>query len=171
MYSKMHMKESLYQEVLRRARIDLGDAIATRNQMHALLEATEKEIAQLKRLIGGIHAYVDESENLGDLLETDEGLKGAICTALRAANQDVTISDILSILKELQFPIESHQNPLGSIYTTVTRLVGDGEVVPGEPRDDKKTYRWRHAIPPRSLDSRKLISAAMALAAKTVKKR
>jgi hypothetical protein len=167
----MHMKESLYHEVLRRARIDLGEAIGTRNQMQALLEATEREIAQLKRLIGGIHAYVDESEKLGDLLETDEGLKGAICTALRAANQDVTISDILSILKELQFPIESHQNPLGSIYTTVTRLVADGDAIPGEPRDDKKTYCWKHTIAPRSLDSRKLVSAAMVLAAKAVKKR
>jgi hypothetical protein len=167
----MHMKESLYREVLRRARIDLGDAIARRNQMHALLEDTEREIAQLKRLIGGIHAYVDESEKLGDLLGTDEGLKGAICTALRAATQDATISDILSILKELQFPIESHQNPLGSIYTTVTRLVADGDAIPGEPKDDKKTYRWKHTIAPRSLDSRKLVSAAMVLAAKTVKKR
>ena len=109
----MHMKESLYREVLRRARIDLGDAMEKRNQLQALLEATEKEIAQLKRLIGGIHAYVDESEKLGDLLETDEGLKGAICTALRAANQDVTISDILSILQELQFPIESQSEPAG----------------------------------------------------------
>ena len=165
------MKEPLYHEVLRRARADLGDALGWRNQLRALLENTEKEIAQLKRLIGGVYAYIDESEKQDDLLETGEGLKGAISTALRAANQDVTVSEILSILRELQFPIDSHQNPLGSIYTTVTRLVADGDVVPGEPRDDKKTYRWKHTLAPLTLDSRRVLSAAMVLTTKTVKKR
>jgi hypothetical protein len=149
------MKETVYREVLRRARADLGGAIEKRNRLLEHLEAAEKEIAQLKRLIGGVHAYVDESERGEGLLEANEGLKAAICTALRAANQDVTISDILSILKELQFPIESHQNPLGSIYTTVTRLVADGEVFPGERRDDKKTYRWRQAAIPSATDTKK----------------
>src|SRR5215831_6657293 len=165
------MKESLYREVLLRARADLGDAIRRRNDLLALLESAEKEIAQLKRLIGGVHTYVDESATHDGLLEAGEGLKGAICTALRAANQDVTISDILSILRELQFPIDSHQNPLGSIYTTVTRLASDGDVVPGEPRDDKKTYRWKHTLAPLTLDSRRVLSAAMVLTTKTVKKR
>jgi hypothetical protein len=150
MYSRP-VKESVYREVLSRARGDLGVAIAKRNRLLELLEVTEKEIAQLKRLIGGVHAYVDESERL----ESNEGLKGAICTALRAANEDATISDILSILKELQFPIESHQTPLGSIYTTVTRLVADGDVVGGRPRGDKKTYRWKQAIAPSVVDTRK----------------
>jgi hypothetical protein len=136
------MRESLYREVLKRARTDLAGAIRNRNRLLELVEATEKEIAQLKRLIGGIHAYVDESEASDDLAQRGEGLKEAVCTALRAANHDVTISEILAILKELQFPIESHQNPLGSVYTTVTRLVADGDVVPGEPRGQKKTYRW-----------------------------
>src|SRR5215471_2479119 len=165
------MKESLYHEVLRRARADLGDAIRRRNDLLALLESAEKEIAQLKRLIGGVHTYVDESATHDGLLEAGEGLKGAICTALRAANQDVTISDILSILRELQFPIETHQNPLGSIYTTVTRLVADGEVFPGEPRDDKKTYRWGRVIDSPVVETRKLISAVAALKGKVVKKR
>ncbi|HEY6768736.1 MAG TPA: hypothetical protein VI386_28585, partial [Candidatus Sulfotelmatobacter sp.] len=74
-----------------------------------------------------------------------EGLKEAICAALRSANEDVTISEILRILKELQFPIEHHQNPLGSVYTTVTRLMTEGEVVAGKPKDEKKTYRWARA--------------------------
>jgi hypothetical protein len=161
------MKESVYREVLRRARADLGAAMSNRNRLLEQLEATEKEIAQLKRLIGGVHAYVDESERQESLLEANEGLKGAICTALRAANQDVTISDLLSILKELQFPIESHQNPLGSIYTTVTRLVADREVFPGEPRGDKRTYRWRPAITPS--ETQKL--GDLWVAAKALKKR
>jgi hypothetical protein len=54
----------------------------------------------------------------------------------------VTISEILGILKELQFPIERHQNPLGSVYTTVTRLMAEGTIVAGEPKGEKKTYRW-----------------------------
>lgn len=71
-----------------------------------------------------------------------DGLKEAICTALRSTSEDVTISEILGILKELQFPIEHHQNPLGSVYTTLTRLMEEGEVVAGAPKDEKKTYRW-----------------------------
>ena len=59
---------------------------------------------------------------------------------------DVTISEILDILKELQFPIERHQNPLGSVYTTVTRLMAEGEVVAGEPEGEKKTYRWSRTM-------------------------
>ena len=62
MYSAVYMAESLYREVLKRALADLASAISKRNQLLQLFEATEKEIAQLKRLIGGIHAYVDESE-------------------------------------------------------------------------------------------------------------
>jgi hypothetical protein len=166
-----YMRESVYREVLRRARADLGSAIAKRNDLLERLEATEKEIAQLKRLIGGVHAYVDESERQEDLLEANEGLKGAVCTALRAANRDVTISDILSILQELQFPIESHQNPLGSIYTTVTRLVADGEVFPGEPLGDKKTYRWARATGPGLVEAEKLVATALIVAGKAVKKR
>src|SRR5262249_39805531 len=136
------MKESLYNEVLIRARTDLAGAIRKRAELHELLEATEKEIAQLKRLIGGGHAYVDESEQTDELLEPGGSLKETICTALRAASGDVTVSEIMGILEELQFPIEKHQNPLGSIYTTVTRLMEDGEVTAGELKDDKKTYRW-----------------------------
>ena len=142
MYTYVYMKESLYREVLNRARADLAAAISKRNRLLEVFEITEREIAQLKRLIGGVHAYVDESEQGDDLAQTGEGLKEAVRMALRAANQDVTISAILAILKELQFPIESHQNPLGSVYTTVTRLVTDGEVVSGEPQGQKKTYRW-----------------------------
>jgi len=169
------MKDSLYREVLNRARADLATALAERNRLRQEMDETETEIAQLQRLIGGIHAYVDESENSVDLLQSGEGLKAAVCTALRAAGRDVTISDILSILKELQFPIESHQNPLGSIYTTVTRLVTDEEVFPGEPSDGKKTYRWtKNPIPP-ALTSRQLVASTMARAAKeaikTFKKR
>ena len=66
----------------------------------------------------------------------------------------MTISEILGILKELQFPIEHHQNPLGSVYTTVTRLMREGEVVAGEPKNEKKTYRWARInlkIPPDKL--------------------
>jgi len=136
------MEESLYHEVLRRARNDLATAIRKRGELLAYLETAETEIAQLKRLIGGIHAYVDESPKRDELLSAGEGLRGAIRTALRAATQDVTISEILAILKELQFPIEQHQNPLGSVYTTVTRLVAEGEVVEAEPKAQKKTYRW-----------------------------
>ena len=80
------------------------------------------------------------------MLCAGEGLKEAICTALRAASGDVTISEILDILKELQFPIERHQNPLGSVYTTVTRLMAEGEVVAGEPEGEKKTYRWSRTM-------------------------
>ena len=138
----MCMAESVYQELLKRARNDLADAIRKRHELLAQLEAAEREIAQLKRLIGGIHAYADESSKHDDLLSAGEGLKEAICTALRAASQDATISQIVDILKELQFPIEHHQNPLGSVYTTVTRLMAEGEVVAGEPKDEKKTYRW-----------------------------
>ncbi len=139
------MADSLYQELLKRARNDLANAIGKRRELLAQLESAEREIAQLKRLIGGIHAYADESSKHDDLLSAGEGLKEAICTALRAASQDATISEILDILKELQFPIEHHQNPLGSVYTTVTRLMAEGEVVAGEPKDEKKTYRWAHA--------------------------
>jgi hypothetical protein len=98
---------------LKRSRTDLASAISRRNRLLEVFEATEKEIAQLKRLIGGTHAYVDESDKSDDVGQTGEGLKEAVCTALRAANHDVTISEILAILRELQFPIESHQSPLG----------------------------------------------------------
>jgi hypothetical protein len=128
------MDESPYRELLKRARNDLANAIGKRREWLVQLEATEREIAQLKRLIGGIYAYADESSQDDDLLSAGEGLKEAICTALRAASLDVTISEILAILKELQFPIEHHQNPLGSVYTTVTRLIAEGEVVGGEPK-------------------------------------
>lgn len=173
MYTCVYMTESLYREVLNRARNDLASAISKRRQLQELLETTEKEIAQLKRLIGGVHAYVDESEQSEDLEQTGEGLKQAVCTALRAANQDVTMSDIVAILKELQFPIESHQNPLGSVYTTVTRLVTDGEVVAGEPRDQKKTYRWATRTIPHGAQTRELVSALVLGKglAKTAKKR
>jgi hypothetical protein len=139
------MDASPYRELLKRARNDLANAIGKRRERLAQLEAAEREIAQLKLLIGGIYAYADESSQHGDLLCAGEGLKEAICTALRAASQDVTISEIMAILKELQFPIERHQNPLGSVHTTVTRLMAEGEVVPGEPKDEKKTYRWAQA--------------------------
>jgi hypothetical protein len=163
MYICVYMKESLYREVLKRARTDLASAISKRNRLLEVLEATEKEIAQLKRLIGGIHAHVDESEKSDDVGQTGEGLKEAVCTALRAANHDVTISEILAILRELQFPIESHQNPLGSVYTTVTRLVADGDVLPGEPQGQKKTYRWRGLTIPRIEETKEMVSAVSAL--------
>ena len=172
MYSIVYMAESLYREVLKRARADLASAISKRNQLLQLFEATEKEIAQLKRLIGGIHAYVDESEASEELGQKGGGLKEAVCTALRAVNHDVTISEILAILKELQFPIETHQNPLGSVHTTVTRLVADGDVVSGEPRGQKKTYRWRRMGIP-SGETGQLISALLfgkGLAKTTVKR-
>ncbi len=140
------MDESPYRELLKRSRNDLAEAIGKRRALAALLETTEKEIAQLRRLIPGIYAYAGESLELGDdSLAAGEGLKEATCAALRSADEDVTISEILAILKELQFPIELHQNPLGSVYTTVTRLMTEGEVVPGKPRDEKKTYRWARA--------------------------
>ena len=135
------MNESTYRELMKRARNDLAIAVERRRRLLATLEATEKEIAQLKRLIGGIYAYADQIDERNELC-AGEGLKEAICTALRATSEDVTISDILGILKELQFPIERHQNPLGSVYTTVTRLMAEGEVVAGEPKSEKKTYRW-----------------------------
>jgi hypothetical protein len=152
------MSESLYREVLKRARADLADAMSKRSRLLQLFEVTEKEIAQLKRLIGGLHAYIDESEASDELGQKGAGLKEAVRTALRAATHNVTISEILAILKELQFPIESHQNPLGSIYTTVMRLVADGDVVLGEPRGQKKTYRWRGIGVP-SGETEQLISA------------
>jgi predicted ester cyclase len=145
MYSALYMYESPYRELLKRSRNDLPDAIGKRRALLAQLETTEREIAQLRRLIGGIYAYAGESSEHGDLLSVGEGLKEAICAALRSANEDVTISEILGILKELQFPIEHHQNPLGSVYTTVTRLMTEGEVVAGKPKDEKKTYRWARA--------------------------
>lgn len=117
------------------------------------LEETENEIAQLKRLIGGIYAYVERVDDENELCAGD-GLKEAIGTALRSTSEDVTISEILGILKELQFPIEHHQNPLGSVYTTVTRLMEEGEVVAGETKDEKKTYRRARInlkIPPHKL--------------------
>ena len=89
-YICMYMKESLYREVLKRARTDLASAISKRNRLLEVLEATEKEIAQLKRLIGGIHAYVDKSEKGDDVGQTGEGLKKAVCTALRAADHDMS---------------------------------------------------------------------------------
>jgi hypothetical protein len=135
------MGESTYRELMKRARNDLAIAVERRRGLLASLEATEKEIAQLKRLIGGIYAYADRIDEHNELC-AGEGLKEAICTALRATSDDVTISEILAILKELQFPIERHQNPLGSVYTTVTRLMAEGEVVAGEPKGEKKTYRW-----------------------------
>ena len=141
MYSCLSMDESAYRELMKRARNELVSAVEKRRGLFERLEATEKEIAQLKRLIAGIYAY-DQWQEDGDLLCAGEGLKEAVCTALRGTNQDVTISDILDILKELQFPIERHQNPLGSVYTTVTRLMAEGEVVAGEPKNEKKTYRW-----------------------------
>jgi len=136
------MDDSPYRELLKRSRNDLADAIRKRRALLEQLEATEREIAQLRRLIPGIYAYAGESSEHVDLLSVGEGLKEAICAALRSANEDVTISEILVILKELQFPIERHQNPLGSVYTTVTRLMTEGEVVAGKPKDDKNTYRW-----------------------------
>lgn len=136
------MEASTYRELMRRARNDLALAMKKRRALAARLEATEKEIAQLKRLIGGIYAYAEEIAEQDESLCAGEGLKEAICTALRGTAEDVTISDIVAILKELQFPIERHQNPLGSVYTTVTRLMADGQVKAGEPKGDKKTYRW-----------------------------
>jgi hypothetical protein len=140
------MDKSTYRELLKRARNDLMNALAHRRDLIARLEAADREIAQLKRLIGGVFAYSDASKQ-DDLLCAGEGLKEAICVALRSADEDVTVSEILAILKELQFPIESHQNPLGSIYTTVTRLIAEKEVVAGEPSGDKKTYRWARRNP------------------------
>jgi hypothetical protein len=135
------MDESTYRELMKRARNDLAIAVQKRHGLLATLEATEKEIAQLKRLIGGIYAYADQIDAHSELC-AGEGLKEAICTALRATSEDVTISDILGILKDLQFPIERHQNPLGSVYTTMTRLMAEGDVVAGQPKGEKKTYRW-----------------------------
>jgi hypothetical protein len=135
------MDKSTYRELMKRARTDLATAVETRRRLLASLEATEKDIAQLKRLVGGIYAYSDRIDEHGELC-SGERLKEAICTALRATSEDVTISEIFGILKELQFPIEHHQNPLGSVYTTVTRLMTEGEVVAGEPKGEKKTYRW-----------------------------
>jgi len=43
-YFEVHMPESLYREVLRRARGDLGDAMGRRRELLVLLESTEKEI-------------------------------------------------------------------------------------------------------------------------------
>jgi hypothetical protein len=147
-YSYLYMDESTYRELMKRARNDLALAVERRRGLLVRLEETEKEIAQLKRLIGGIYAYADQTQQLDDLLCAGEGLKEAICTALRASIQDVTISEILCILRELQFPIERHQNPLGSVHTTVTRLMAEGEVVAGEPKDEKKTYRWARRLKP-----------------------
>src|SRR5215469_16408769 len=142
MYSYLYMDESTYCELMKRACNDLALAAEKRRDLLARLEETEKEIAQLKRLIGGIYAYADQSQQLDELLCAGQGLKEAVCTALRATRQDVTLSEILDILKELQFPIERHQNPLGSVHTTLTRLMAEGEVVAGEPKSEKKTYRW-----------------------------
>ena len=139
------MDTSTYRELMKRARNDLATAVEKRRGLLASLEATEKEIAQLKRLIGGIYVYAEQMEAPGELLCAGEGLKEAVCTALRAASGDVAISEIVDILKELQFPIEHHQNPIGSVYTTVTRLIAEGEVVAGEPKGETKTYRWARA--------------------------
>lgn len=135
------MEKSTYRELMKRARNDLAIAIESRRALATRLEEKESEIAQLKRLIGGIYAYVEQVDEENELCAGD-GLKEAICTALRSTSEDVTISEILGILKELQFPIERHQNPLGSVYTTVARLMEEGEVVAGEPKNEKKTYRW-----------------------------
>jgi hypothetical protein len=124
---------------------DLVWAIAQRDQLRAQLEAAEREIAQLKRLIGGIYTYANDRSQDAELLHAGEGLNEAVCTALRVTINDVTISEIVAILEELQFPIKHHQNPLGSVYTAVTRLLSEAEAVAGEPRDGKKTYRWVRA--------------------------
>jgi hypothetical protein len=140
-YSYAYMDQSIYRELMKRARADLANAVEKRRSLLTALEETEKEIAQLKRLIGGIYACADRIDVHSELC-AGEGLKDAVCTALRSATEDVTISGIIGHLEELQFPVQRHQNPLGSVYTTVMRLMAEGEVVAGEPQDEKKTYRW-----------------------------
>ena len=47
-YRYLYMNESTYRELMKRARNDLAIAVERRRRMLATLEATEKEIAQLK---------------------------------------------------------------------------------------------------------------------------
>jgi len=63
MYKYLYMDESTYCQLMKSAL-----AVETRGGLLARLEETEKEIAQLKRPIGGIYAYADQSQQLDELL-------------------------------------------------------------------------------------------------------
>lgn len=119
-----------------KAREELAEKLREREEI-------ETRIAQLKRIIAGVSDYVDESEETEQLLDIKEtSLKGAIRTALRAIGKPATATDVKEMLKELNFPIESHSNPIGSIFTVLKRLIIDGEVGMGPPRKAKPTYVW-----------------------------
>jgi len=130
------MTQEDFRATLVKAREELAEKLREREEI-------ETRIAQLKRIIAGVSDYVDESEETEQLLDIKEtSLKGAIRTALRAIGKPATATDVKEMLKELNFPIESHSNPIGSIFTVLKRLITDGEVGMGPPHKNKATYVW-----------------------------
>ncbi|SRR5258708_5397098 len=121
---------------LAQARSDLIAALQER-------EETECEIARLKHRVAELSEFVDETEETDDLLDLGKNsLRDVVRTALRAFGRPVTQGEVREMLPKLRFPIEDHQNPIASIHTVLTRLIGDGDVAYGPKRDGKKTYRW-----------------------------
>jgi hypothetical protein len=134
------MTQEDFRETLSRARDELAQKLRERDE-------AEIRIAQLKRIIAGVADYVDEiwensEEGEGALGIKETSLKGAIRTALRAIGKPATVTDVREMLKELRFNIEGHKNPAGSIQNVLTRLIDDGEVSYGTPRDGRRTYVW-----------------------------
>jgi phosphoenolpyruvate carboxylase len=107
-------------------------------------EEIETRIARLKRMIAGMATYVEGTTKTQPLPGIAKlSLKDEIRTALRAIGKPATIADIRTVLKELNYTsIEGHKNPAASAVNILKRLIDDGEVKYGEPRDGKKTYVW-----------------------------
>jgi hypothetical protein len=131
------MSKPSAKETLRNARKELAEKIQLR-------ERTEIRIAQLRRMIAGMETYIEGSSKTPRLPGIgDVTLKGAIRTALRALGKPATIADIRAVLTELNYTaIEGHNNPTASVVNILRRLIKDGEVEEGQPREGKKTYVW-----------------------------
>ncbi len=113
-------------------------------ELHEQREQTEVQIARKKRRLAILAELSEEDENV-ELPDLGlGGLTSACRTALRASRKPwMTVSEIMSALKELGFPLNKYKAPAASVSTTVNRLVEYGEVIPDRRSNPGATeYKW-----------------------------
>lgn len=125
-----------------------ADLVAGRERLADLLaqrEEIEMLIAEQRQRVVALASLCDETENVGETLESQVGgITNAIRTALRAAgSKGLTPVEVRSSLSRLSFPIHEYSNVMSSIHTVLKRLCQSGQVRQAirEGRDES-VYQW-----------------------------
>ena len=112
--------------VTQRYKRDFEEAVAGLEALEAQKEELETAIAKQKKRVAALHELVQTDDDGPMLSGLVDGITDACRVVLRAANKPLLPIEIRDKVQELGLPPQS--NLLASIYTTLRRMRGAGEI-------------------------------------------